>query len=47
MATMVEYSEGGALALSPASGMNEWSGTVVARWDRRLESKNSLCAFTD
>ncbi|MCX6178608.1 MAG: hypothetical protein NT163_04435 [Chlorobiales bacterium] len=47
MATMVECSEGGALDLSSASGMTEWNGTVVARGGRRLESKNSLCAFAD
>ena len=47
MATMVKCSEGEALAFSPASAMTEWNGTVVARWDRRLESKNSLYAFAD
>jgi len=31
MATMVECSKGGVLDLSPASGMTEWNGTVVAR----------------
>ena len=31
MATMVECSEGVALAFSPASAMTEWNGTVVAR----------------
>ena len=28
---MVECSEGGVLALSPASSMTEWNGTFVAR----------------
>ena len=47
MATMVECSEGGVLALFPESGMTDWNGTVVAHGNRRLESKNSLCAFAD
>ncbi|MEI7825321.1 MAG: hypothetical protein WCI01_08475 [Chlorobiaceae bacterium] len=42
MATMVECSEGGALALFPASGMTEWNGTVVAR---RVGDRKAKTAF--
>ena len=44
MATMVECSKGGVLDLSPASGMTEWNGTVVARGvgDRKAKTAFAL-----
>lgn len=42
MATMVECSEGGVLALFPASGMTEWNGTVVARGDGDRKAKTAF-----
>ena len=45
MATMVECSEGGALAFSLASGMTEWNGTVVARGEAFVPPGNDLNAY--
>ena len=42
MATMVECSEGGALAHSPASGMTEWNGTVVAGGNGDKKAKSAF-----